>query len=80
MVRVDGRKLRILRERRVLTLRELAAASGIGFDTISRIENGHQDPRPGTLRALAAALRVDPEELVLWDEGAPGHGQGKAAA
>ena len=80
VVRVDGHKLRGLRERRVMTLRELADASGVGFDTISRIENGHQEPRPGTVRKLAQALGVEAGELVAWRADDEGPETGKAAA
>jgi transcriptional regulator with XRE-family HTH domain len=53
-----------LRERRALTLRELAEMSGVAADTINQIELGHRKPRPSTLRKLARALRVDVEELM----------------
>ena len=57
MVKVDGKKLRAWRERRLLTLRELGDASGVWFHTISAIENDKQEPRPATVRKLIAALR-----------------------
>jgi transcriptional regulator with XRE-family HTH domain len=53
-----------LRERRALTLRELAEMSGVAADTINQIELGHRKPRPSTLRKLARALEVDVEELM----------------
>jgi len=59
---VNGR-LRDLRERRALSLNDLAMLSKVGRVTISRIENGKQRPRPRTIRALAEALQVDVEEL-----------------
>lgn len=57
-------RLAELRERRALTLRELAEMSGVAADTINQIELGHRKPRPSTLRKLARALDVDVEELV----------------
>ena len=39
-----------------LSMRDLAAVAGISYPTISRIENGHEDPRWGTLTKIAAAL------------------------
>ena len=53
-----------LRERRALTLRELAEMSGVAADTINQIELGHRKPRPSTLRKLARALEVNVEELM----------------
>ncbi len=52
-------RLAELRERRALTLRELAEMSGVAADTINQIELGHRKARPSTLRKLAAALRVE---------------------
>ena len=62
-------KLRELRRRRVLTLRELEKESGVSYNTIWRIENGHREARPSTIRKLAAALGVEAEELVKIEEG-----------
>jgi transcriptional regulator with XRE-family HTH domain len=64
MVEVNVRKLRELRQRRVLTLKELEERSGVAYNTIWRLENGRTGAQPRTLRKLAAALGVEPEELV----------------
>lgn len=53
-----------LRENRGLTLRELAAISGISHASISRIETGVSEPRPETLIALAEALGVEADILL----------------
>ena len=57
-------KLRALRERRFLSQRDLEELSGVSHVTISRIEQGYRKPWPRTARKLAAALGVQPEELV----------------
>ncbi len=57
-------KLRELRQRRVLTLHELEERSGVSYNTIWRLENGKTGAQPRTIRKLAAALGVEPEELV----------------
>jgi transcriptional regulator with XRE-family HTH domain len=44
------------REALGLSMRDLAALAGISYPTISRIENGHEDPRWDTLTKIAAAL------------------------
>ena len=66
----DGRRmdrvaerLAELRERRALTLRELAEMSGVAADTINQIELGHRKARPSTLRKLARALEIDVQEF-----------------
>jgi transcriptional regulator with XRE-family HTH domain len=62
-------KLKELRQRRVLTLRELEEESGVSYNTIWRLENGYTEARPSTIRKLAAALGVEPEELIVVEAG-----------
>ncbi|MDQ3437380.1 MAG: helix-turn-helix domain-containing protein [Rubrobacter sp.] len=64
MVEVDVRRLKALRQQRVLTLRELEERSGVAYNTIWHLENGKRGAQPRTLRKLAVALGVEPEELV----------------
>ena len=61
-VNVD--KLRELRRLRVLTLRELEKESAVSYNTIWRLENGYREARPSTIRKLAAALKVEPREIL----------------
>lgn len=63
-------KLRGLRRRRVLTLEELAQKAGVGRNTVWRLEHGVMGAQPRTVRKLARALGVEPEELVAGGEGA----------
>ena len=64
MVEVNVGRLKELRDRRVLTLHELEERSGVSYNTIWRLENGKTGAQPRTIRKLAAALGVEPEELV----------------
>jgi transcriptional regulator with XRE-family HTH domain len=64
MVEVNVQRLRALRQQRVLTLRELEEHSGVAYNTIWHLENGKRGAQPRTLRKLAGALGVEPEELV----------------
>ena len=57
-------RLKALRHRRVLTLRELEQRSGVAYNTIWHLENGKRGAQPRTLRKLARALDVEPEDLV----------------
>ena len=59
-----GDRLRDLRKRGLLTQRELADKSGVGVTTIIRIERNQVEPQGRTIRRLAEALEVAPEELV----------------
>jgi HTH-type transcriptional regulator, competence development regulator len=65
---VDMARLRELRRRRVLTLEELAEKAGVGRNTIWRLEHGVMGAQPRTIRKLAKALNVEPEELVKSED------------
>jgi transcriptional regulator with XRE-family HTH domain len=61
---VNVERLKELRRERVLSLRELEERSGVSYNTIWRIEDGRQGAHPRTVRRLAAALDVEPSELL----------------
>ena len=57
-------RLRYWRQKRVLSMAELAARSGVGKDTIVKLEKpDHPPARPSTVRKLAAALGIEPADL-----------------
>ncbi|HWZ18372.1 MAG TPA: helix-turn-helix transcriptional regulator [Ktedonobacteraceae bacterium] len=56
--------LRILRQRKGLSIGQLASMTGIRRDTISHLESGRQDPQPYQLRLLARILEVPQYALV----------------
>lgn len=59
-------RLKYWRQRRVLTIRELAAKSGVSTETIVSIENEKgREVRPSTLRNLAKALDISIDDLVV---------------
>jgi DNA-binding XRE family transcriptional regulator len=65
MPRIDGEKLRDLREERFLSHRELATRAGVSPTTVLNLEtNKEVAPQRRTIRKLAQALGVDPAELV----------------
>jgi transcriptional regulator with XRE-family HTH domain len=59
-----GTRLRALREAAGLDQLDLAAASGLTRENISRLERRAYAPVAKTVRALAGALRVEPERFV----------------
>ena len=65
---LDTNKLKALREEHVLSLRDLEELSGVTANTIYRLEAGrHKQAHPRTIRKLAVALGVQPQELVRRD-------------
>ncbi len=56
--------LRILRQRKGLSIGQLASMTGIRRDTISHLESGRDDPQPYQLRLLARVLEVPQYALV----------------
>ena len=56
-------KLKEFRRRKALTQRDLANQAGISYVTINQIEQGKHVARASTIRKLAEALGVKPEEL-----------------
>jgi transcriptional regulator with XRE-family HTH domain len=54
-----GGKLRSVRERRALTLKEVALKAGVSESLVSQIERGRVSPAIDTLLSLADALEID---------------------
>ncbi|HJU16961.1 MAG TPA: helix-turn-helix transcriptional regulator [Stellaceae bacterium] len=59
--------IQVWREYRGLNLTALAAAAGIGKGYLSQLESGERQGPVGTLKPIAAALRVDLDDLVQQD-------------
>jgi transcriptional regulator with XRE-family HTH domain len=69
MPRIDGEKLRELREERFLSHRELAQCANVSPTTVLNLETNEEiSPQRRTIRKLARALGVDPHELVRTEE------------
>jgi transcriptional regulator with XRE-family HTH domain len=56
--------LREFRQSRGLSQRELGELARVSSGTVYRLENGLRGAYPGTVRKLAAALRVTPDALL----------------
>jgi transcriptional regulator with XRE-family HTH domain len=64
-VRINGEKLKKLRQKRLLSREELADKADTHRDHIGRLErNAISEPQMRTIRNLAAALEVDPSEFL----------------
>ena len=57
-------RLRVIRERKGVSLRALKNASGVAVSSLARFEAGQGDPQLSTLRKLAKALNVTVAELI----------------
>ena len=57
-------RLKDVRQRKALTQQQLAERAGVNRVTIARIESGTDEPFPTTVRKVADALGVEPEELL----------------
>jgi excisionase family DNA binding protein len=59
-----GKRLRLLREAAGVSQLQLAVASGLTHELISRLEVGRKTPQGESVRRLADALRIAPEQFV----------------
>ncbi|SEB02058.1 XRE family transcriptional regulator [Leifsonia sp. 21MFCrub1.1] len=59
-----GHRIRHFRTSRGMTLDDLGAATGVAASQLSLIENGKREPRISLLSSLAAALGVQPADLL----------------
>ena len=65
---LDGENaLRVWREYRAMTIAQLAEKSGYGYSMISKIETGTRRGTVAFWNAVAAALRVVPEDVMPVD-------------
>ena len=60
------KKVKELRTRRGLSQEQLADLTYLSLRTIQRIENGENVPRGDTLKRLAVALNVSPDDIIDW--------------
>ena len=69
-----GAKLHELRERAGMTKSALARAAGINRGALTRLERGLHPPDWGTLRRIAAALGLRPDDFRCpgWEPPPPG--------
>jgi transcriptional regulator with XRE-family HTH domain len=71
-------RVREWRQRRLLTQAELADRIGVSVGTINRIERGVHRPRLSTIRRIANALDLSPEDLVAWEDAEQEGGDARA--
>ena len=62
---MDGARLRWIRQRRDLSMRELGKKAGVNPVTIGSLEKGRRPAQLETVRKQAGALEVEVEELLM---------------
>lgn len=63
-----AKKIKELRSRKGISQDELATIAQLNLRTVQRIESGETEPRGDTMKRLANALQVTPDELIDWAE------------
>ncbi len=66
-MKVDGEKLRALRDGKLMTSQELADLAGVSRDVIYRVENGRTGANQTSIKRMARVLGVEPKELLPAD-------------
>ncbi len=61
-----SKRVKEFRNRKGLSQELLAENAGLSLRTVQRIENGEVVPRGDTLKRLALALKVSPDEIIDW--------------
>ena len=62
----QAKRIKAVRNRKGFSQDELSEASGLSLRTIQRIENGETVPHGDSLKRLAIALQVAPDEIIDW--------------
>lgn len=60
--------IRVWRDFRGFSAKELAAVAGISATYLSEIESGKKEGSISVLKKIARVLRVDIDELVVWND------------
>lgn len=61
-----GRRLRIVREAKGLSQRELARRTGVGSGTISQIESADMQPSVAVLKKILDGIPIDLSSVLSW--------------
>ena len=61
-----AQRIKELRTRKGYSQEELSEKAGLSLRTVQRIENGETEPRGDSLKRLAMAFDVSPDEIIDW--------------
>lgn len=63
-MKINNAKLEIAMGNAIMSSKSLSEITGITQETIARIKNGNQNPKPATIGKIAKALNVRVEDLI----------------
>lgn len=69
MCKINGRKLKEIRESKGYTLQQVADRTGVTYSTISKYETGVITPKDETVNKICILLKVDKKEIEIADVG-----------
>ena len=67
-MRVDGRRMRCRRQELLLERVELARLLDVSYTTIYKMEKHGHLPRLSTVKKVARALKLKPEQILVQEE------------
>ena len=70
-----GKRVKALRQAQGITLRQLAADTGLSFGYLGKIEHGVHTPSNATVQKLSYALKTTPNELTMSPEQPSAHSE-----
>ena len=69
MCKINGRKLKEIRERKGLTLQDVAKNCGVSYSTISKYESEINNPSDETVDKICLLLKINKDEIKIADVG-----------
>ena len=66
-----GEQIKIIRNKKGITVRQLEVLSGVSNATISRIENDNQSPSIETLERICTALEISLKDFLEYNDKLP---------
>lgn len=69
MCKINGRKLKEIREREGLTLQDVAKNCGVSYSTISKYESEINNPSDATVDKICLLLKINKDEIKIADVG-----------
>lgn len=69
MCKINGRKLKEIREKKGYTLQEVANVCGVSYSTISKYENEINNPSDTTVDKICLLLKINKDDIKISDVG-----------
>lgn len=69
MCKINGKKLKEIREREGLTLQDVAKGCGVSYSTISKYESEINNPSDATVDKICLLLKINKNDIEVSDVG-----------